>query len=240
MNVRSLLQRIPFQPLDINCLYFLEYAGIPPRHPAALRGRAEVRRGTLEDLEGLTQCQDKRAAFVNRFKAGDYCAVAVIDGRIIGYQWFCDRPGYVEERYSCEIEVPSDTLYEYDIFIVPEHRLSGLWFKFHCLYLRELMQVLNRQRVIGIVDYGMRLSMNTHLRFGFTLYRRVVVIKVFGKTICIGKAIPGGKAALPQWISGGETAGTRGADPVEPAPRRPLGTERTIGAAHATNASRTT
>ena len=240
LNVRSLLQRVPFQPLDINCLYCLEYAGIPPRHPAALRGRAEVRTGTLEDLEGLTQCQDKRAAFVNRFKANDYCAVAVINGRIVGYQWFCERPVYMEERYGCEIDVPPDTLYEYDIFILPEYRLSGLWFKFHCLYLRELMQALNRQRVIGIVDYGMRLSMNTHLRFGFSLYRRVVVIQAFGKTICIGKAIPGGKGALPRWISGGETAGTRGADRGAPTPDRPLGTERAIGAAHATNASRTT
>lgn len=239
LNVRSLLQRIPFQPLDINCLYCLEYAGIPPRHPAALRGRAEVRRGTLEDLEGLTHCQDKRAAFVNRFEANDYCAVAVLDGRIIAYQWFCDRPVYIEERYGCAIDVPPDTLYEYDIFILPEYRLSGLWFKFHCLYLRELMLALKRQRLIGIVDYGMRLSMNTHLRFGFTPYRRIVVIKVFGKAICTGKALPGGKAGLPQRISGGETAGTRGAD-RNPAADRPLGTERAVGAAHATNASRAT
>ena len=50
LNVRSLLQRIPFKPLDVNCLYLLEYVGIPPEHPGSLRGRAEVRRGTLEDL----------------------------------------------------------------------------------------------------------------------------------------------------------------------------------------------
>lgn len=239
LNVRSLLQRIPFKPLDINCLYFGEYLGIPPPHPGSLRGRAEVRTGTLEDLEGLTRCQDKRQAFLNRFKAKDYCAVAVLDGRIVGYQWFCVRPLYVEERYRCRIEVPRDTVYEYDIFILPEHRLGGLWFKFHCLYLRELMLALKRQRLIGIVDYGMRLSMNTHLRFGFTPYRRIVVIKVFGKAICTGKALPGGKAGLPQRISGGETAGTRGAD-RNPAADRPLGTERAVGAAHATNASRAT
>jgi hypothetical protein len=100
------------------------------------------------------------------------------------------------------------------------------------------MQALNRQRVIGMVDYGMRLSMNTHLRFGFTLFRRVVVVQIFGKSICFGKAIPGGKAALPRWISGGETAGTRGSDRAEPAHVGALGTERAIGAAHATNASR--
>jgi hypothetical protein len=240
LNVRSLLQKIPFNPLEINCLYFLEYVGIPPQQPGALRGRAEVRMGSIEDLDGLTQCQDKRLAFVNRFKANDHCAVAVIDGRIVGYQWFCDRPVYEEERYSCRIEVPADAVYEYDIFILPEHRLGGLWFKFHCLYLSELMRRRHRQRIIGMVDYGMRLSMNTHLRFGFRLFRRVFVMKIFGKSICLGSAIRGDQAALPRWISGGERAGTRGSEGAEPASLRGLGTERAIGAAHATNASRTT
>jgi hypothetical protein len=205
LNVRSLLQRIPFKPLDINCLYFLEYAGIPPSPPGFLRGRAEIRRGTLADLEGLTHCQDKRRDFLNRFKANDHCAVAVIDGRIVGYQWFCARPLYVEERYACSIEVPPDAVYEYDIFIVPEHRLAGLWFKFHCLYLRELMGQLHRQRVIGMVDYGMRLAMNTHLRFGFTLVRQVVVIRLFGRSFCVPRAIRGDRASRPRWITGGET-----------------------------------
>ena len=201
LNVRSLLQCIPFTPLDVNCLYFLEYVGLPPQHPGFLRGRAEVRTGTLEDLEGLTQCQDKRLTFLSRFEANDYCAVAVVDGRIVGYQWFSDGPLYVEERYSCRIEVPRDTVYEYDIFILPEHRLAGLWFKFHCLYLRELMGRLHRQRVIGMVDYGSRLSMNTHLRFGFTPFRRVVVLKIFGQSICLGRDLRGDQASRPRWVS---------------------------------------
>lgn len=235
LNVRSLLQRIPFKPLHINCLYFLEYAGIPPSHSAFLRGRAEIRRGTLEDLEGLTQCQDKRQVFLNRFKANDHCAVAVIDGRIVGYQWFCARPLYVEERYGCTIEVPSDAVYEYDIYIVPEHRLGGLWFKFHCLYLRELMGRLDRQRVIGMVDYGMRLAMNTHLRFGFTLVRRVVVIQIFGKSLCVARAIRGDRASLPRWITGGQTARPWAPQRAESPPPGAARTATVIGAAHATN-----
>lgn len=212
LNVRSMLQRIPFTPIDVNCLYFLEYAGIPPQHPGFLRGRADVRRGTLEDLEGLTRCHDNRRAFLNRFKANDYCAVAIVDGRIVGYQWFCTRPVYLEERYACRVEIPRDAVYEYDIFIVPEHRLSGLWFKFHCLYLTELMGQLRRQRVIGMVDYGMRLSMNTHLRFGFRLFRRVVVIRIFGKSICMERAVPGDRASLPRWVSGGGAAAPLGSE----------------------------
>ena len=236
LNVRSLLQRIPFKPLDINCLYFLEYAGIPPLQPGFLRGRAEIRRGTLDDLEGLTQCQDKRRAFLKRFEANDHCAVAVIDGRVVGYQWFCARPLYVEERYACTIEVPPDAVYEYDIFIVPEHRLAGLWFKFHCLYLRELMGRLHRQRVIAMVDYGMRLAMNTHLRFGFTLVRRVVVIQIFGKSFSVARASRGSRAARARWIPGGDTGGTRGPERAESCSFGTARTEPAVGAARATNA----
>jgi hypothetical protein len=235
LNVRSVLHRIPFKPLEINCLYFLEYVGIPPSHSTFLRGRAEIRRGTLEDLDGLTQCQDKRRTFLSRFEANDHCAVAVIDGRIVGYQWFCARPRYVEERYACPIEIPPDAIYEYDIYIVPEHRLGGLWFKFHCLYLRELMERLQRKRVIGMVDFGMRLAMNTHLRFGFTLARRVVVIQIFGKSIRIGKDIRGDRASRPRWITGGQTARPWAPERAEPPSLGVARTAPAIGAAHATN-----
>jgi hypothetical protein len=204
LNVRSVLLRIPFQPLDVNCLYFLEYVGLPPQPAHVRRGRAEVRSATPQDLEGLAWCQDKQPAFRNRFRANDQCAVAVIDGRVVGYQWFCERPVYVEERYACRIALPPDAVYEYDIFILPEHRLAGLWFKFHCLYLRDLMERRDRRRVVGMVDYGMRLSMTTHLRFGFTLFHRIVVIKMFGITISIGKDLRGDKAGLPRWIWSGD------------------------------------
>jgi GNAT superfamily N-acetyltransferase len=233
VNLRSLLQRIPFKPLDINCLYFLEYVGIPPQHANFLRGRAEVRSATLQDLEGLTKCQNKLLTFLKRFKSDDYCVVAVLDGRIVGHQWFCDKPFHVEEVYSYKIEVPPDAIYAYDIFILPEHRLAGIWFKFHCLYLRELMQKLQRHKIIGMVEYGSRLSMNTHLRFGFKLFRRVLVIKMFGKSMFIRRTFRGQTVALPRWISFAENAVPRGPKRAEVPPAR---TKPTIGSVHTTNA----
>jgi GNAT superfamily N-acetyltransferase len=196
--LRSLLQRIPFRPLDINCLYFLEYDGIPPPHVHLLRGRAEVRRATLQDLEALTRCQDKRLAFLNRFKSNDHCVVAVLDGQVVGYEWFCDKPVYVEERYLYTIDVPPDAIYAYDVFILPEHRLTGIWLKFKSLYLRDLMQTLQRQRVIGTVDYANRISMNTLLRFGFRLFGVLFVFKVFGKAVFLRRNLRGAQVALPR------------------------------------------
>ena len=201
VNLGSLLQLIPFRPLELNCLYLLEYEGIPPRQASLLRGSAEVRTATVRDLEGLTACQNRRQAFLDRFRAQDHCVVAVVEGRIVAYQWFCVRSSYREERYGYELEIAPDEIYEYDVFILPEFRLAGIWFKFHCLYLKDLMERQRRRRIIGMVDYGNRLAMNTHLRFGFRIFRRVFVIKLFGRSTFLGRALAADRAALPGWIS---------------------------------------
>jgi hypothetical protein len=195
--LRTMLQRIPFKPLDVNELYFMEYAGIPSGDTNLQRGRVNVRRANLGDLEGLVACQNTRDAFLKRFESNDYCVVAVFDGRIVGYEWFCDKPSYVEERYALEIAVPPDAIYAYDGFILPEHRLGGVWMKFQSVYLRELMQKLQRQKVLTTIDYGNSLSMNTHLRFGFKLVRKVFAIKIFGKSFFFRATLAKNHAALP-------------------------------------------
>ena len=203
VNLGSLLRSIPFSPLDVNCLYFLEYLGVPAQNPALLRGPGTVRSGTLQDLKGLTKCQDRPRAFLHRFQAKDHCVVAEADGQIVAYQWFCDNPFYVEERYGYRIEVPPDTIYEYDVFILPAYRLGGIWFKFHCLYLKDLMERLHRRRIVGMVDYGNRMSMSTHLRFGFRVFRRVAVVKLLGKSFFFEKSFRGDELAMPAWMRPG-------------------------------------
>jgi len=207
VNLGALLELIPFRPLEINCLYLLSYEGLPPRDAALLRGPGAVRSATQQDMEGLLKCQDRPLAFANRFRANDTCAVAEVEGRIVAHQWFCVRPSYTEERYGYEIEVPADAIYEYDVFILPEYRLAGIWFKFHCLHLRELMERLDRRRIIGMVDYGNRLSMNTHLRFGFKPFRRVFVVRLFGSVFFLGKNLVGDRQAPPRWVSSGRVRG---------------------------------
>ncbi|HYX69843.1 MAG TPA: hypothetical protein VE825_11965 [Terriglobales bacterium] len=182
--MRRLLQRVPLAPLDINRLCFLEYLGIPSSQGAwpGNRNGTSVRDATLEDLEGIAGCQDTPQAFLKRFRAHDYCAVALAGDRIVGYQWFCEHPCHIEERYAYKITVPSDTIYTYDAFILPEYRLTGIWVKFQVCYLRQLMQRLRKKRILTMVDHGNRLSMGTHLRFGYRPLRSVLVTKVFGKS----------------------------------------------------------
>jgi len=180
--LRNLLQRIPFKPLDVNCVYFLEYTGIPRRDAAFSRGGCDVRSATLDDLPGITECQKTPETFLRRFQVHDHCVVAVVDGRIVGYEWFCDKPAHIEERYSYEIKIPGDAIYAYDAYILPGHRLSGIWLKFKIIYLRDLMESLHKTKIIVMIDRGNRMSMSTHLRFGFKVVREVFVLKLFGRT----------------------------------------------------------
>ncbi len=236
VNLGSLLRSIPFTPLDVNCLYFLEYLGLPPQNPNLLRGPGAVRDATVQDLEGLTKCQDRPLAFLNRFKADDHCVVAVADGQIVAYQWFCAKPFYVEERYAYRIDVPPDTIYEYDVFILPAYRLGGLWFKFHCLYLKELMQRLQRRRIIGMVDYGNRISMSTHLRFGFRVFRRVAVVKLFGKSFFIEKTFRADEFEAPGWMGGARGPRARGPERPEPSSTSSAAKRPAVGSVHGCDA----
>jgi hypothetical protein len=184
VTFRRLMQRIPLAPLDVNRLYFLEYAGIPYHNGAVVGSRhgTIVRDATPEDLQGITGCQNTPQAFLKRFRAHDYCAVAVAGSRIVGYQWFCDHSCHIEERYGYKITLPPDTIYAYDAFILPQYRLTGIWVQFHSSYLRHLMQRLRKKRILTMVDHGNQLSMNTHLRFGYSPVYVVMVTKVFGKS----------------------------------------------------------
>jgi GNAT superfamily N-acetyltransferase len=182
---RRILHRIPHTPLDLNCLYFLEYRGIPPDESATHGERSgpEVRGAIREDFENLDEEDENRHPFLTRIDSSERCVLALRQGRIVGYQWFCDHAVHMEERYSIRIDIPADSIYTYDAFISPEFRLTGIWVKFQSLYLRGLMQKLGKSRIITMVDRGNLLSLATHLRFGYRPFRRVLVAKVFSKSL---------------------------------------------------------
>jgi len=187
--LQTLLSKVPFQPVGVGWFYALQFNGVPMRNPRLKRGPGDVRGGTLGDIEGMARCENKREEiFLRRLTNGDHCAVAIINDRIVGYEWFCDKPFHLEERYLHRVNIPSDAIYAYDAYILHEYRLRGLWLKFK-EYLADLMQKLGRNKIITMIEYGNRLSMNTHLRFGFKPYRSVLVIKFFGKKIFIERSI---------------------------------------------------
>jgi len=87
---QKILRRVPFTPIDIGKLCFLRLNTVPRVPAGLLRGPGVVRSGSPDDLENLVKLRDQRAIFLKRFASGDRPVVAEVDGRIVGYEWFCE------------------------------------------------------------------------------------------------------------------------------------------------------
>jgi GNAT superfamily N-acetyltransferase len=178
---RKVAHLVPFRPFDAAKLCFLRYDGVPRVPPALLRGRGIVRRGTPADVDALTALQHKRSIFASRFAAGDHCMVAVADGRIVGYEWLCERPIHLEGEWLYPIRIPPGCVYAYDAYIDPAFRNGGVWLRFKA-YLGEWMTVRGMRAVITFVEHGNAASWRTHLRFGFVPTMTVRAVRVCGRT----------------------------------------------------------
>ena len=176
---QKLLRRVPFRPIDIGQLCFLRLNGVPSVPPSMVRGHADVRFATMRDLDGLARLQDKRAIFRVRFAEGDRCVVAIIDDRIVGYEWFSDSLIHHEAAWGYPITIPGGFVYAYDAFIDPAYRNTGLWLRFKAS-LAEWMAARGKRGVLTFVDYGNWPSLRTHLRFGFEPTESVVAVRVIG------------------------------------------------------------
>lgn len=167
-----------FGSIQVRKFYLLEFAGLP--NIIKTRGAGLVRKGLVSDIPEMANLDyyGKQGIFVDRFSSGDHCVAAVANGNIIGYEWFSCNLSHREERYLYTIPVPDNAIYAYDAFLVPAYRGSGVWIKFK-KYLGELMRAQARRRIITLIDAENRLSLNTHIRFGFTACSSIVLIKVF-------------------------------------------------------------
>jgi GNAT superfamily N-acetyltransferase len=180
--VRGVCRLIPFRPFDVARLRFLTFAGVPRVPAAMLRGRAQVRAGTRSDIPGLALLQQTPEIFAARFDDGDHCVVAVAAGRVVGYEWFCDRSIHREAEWGYPIPVPAGSVYAYDAYIDRAYRNSGLWLRFKA-YLGDWMAMHGKQQVITFVDDGNEASWRTHLRFGFRPADTVLAVRILGRRI---------------------------------------------------------
>ena len=187
--LQKVLRRIPFGPLDVNCLHCLEYFADSCDQGGLRDEGILIRAGTPADLPRMSECGNFPERLSERFAAQEHCVVAMMGDRVIGYQWFCDKPSRIEERYGYTVEIPSDAIYGYDAFVLPEYRRAKVWTRFHTFYLKDLLTHLRRRRVIVMVDQGNSISMIAHLRVNYCLYRKIYIAKLFGKSVWISKAV---------------------------------------------------
>jgi GNAT superfamily N-acetyltransferase len=182
--LQKALRQVPFRPVDVGKLCFLRLDEVPRVPPARLRGAGRIRPGHRDDLNALTELRDQRATFLERFDAGDHCVVAEVDGRVVGYEWFCAASTHLEESWGYRITIPEGFVYAYDAYIDPRYRNTGVWLRFKA-YLGAWMAQSGKRGVLTFVDYGNRASLGTHLRFGFKPAVNVLAVKVLGLMICL-------------------------------------------------------
>jgi len=176
---QKLLRRVPLRPVDVGKLCFLRLDGVPTVPRAMLRGHARVRFATANDLAALAALQDKTRLFRARLAEGDRCIVALVDGRVVGYEWFSDNPVHRETAWGYPITIPGGYIYAYDAYIDPAYRNTGIWLRFKS-HLAEWMTGCGKRGVLTFVDYGNWPSLRTHLRFGFEPTENVLALRVIG------------------------------------------------------------
>ena len=176
---QKLMRRVPLRPIDIGKLCFLQLNGVPRVPPSMLRGSATVRFATVADIDELASLQDKKEIFRKRFTEGDRCVVAIVDNRIVGYEWFSDSSIHHEAAWGYHITIPGGFVYAYDAYIDPAYRNTGVWLRFKA-YLAEWMTACGKRGVLTFVDYGNWPSLRTHLRFGFQPTESVIALRVIG------------------------------------------------------------
>ncbi len=193
--LQTILGKLSFGFVDVSQFYLVQFRHTPQQRNLPPRGRGHVRAARPEDAYEMGQFENKHEIFLRRFAAKEHGVVAIVDGKIVAYEWLSAKPFHVEERHLYTINIPSNAFYAYDAYILPEYRMSGLWLKLK-LYSFDLMGNLGRDTVISFVNQENRLSMNTHLRFGFVPFRMVYGARFFRKAIFREIAIQGiGKAA---------------------------------------------
>jgi hypothetical protein len=180
--LQNILGKIPGEPVNVSRFYLVQFHNTPQRRSPPSRGRGHVRAARPEDAYEMGQFENKHEIFLRRFAAKEHGVVAIVDGKIVAYEWLSDKPFHIEERHLYKIDIPPNALYAYDAYILPEYRMSGIWFKLK-LYSFDLMGKLGRDTVISFINQENRLSMNTHLRFGFVPFRRVYGARFFRKAI---------------------------------------------------------
>lgn len=180
--LQTILGKLSFGFVDVSQFYLVQFRNTHQQRNLPHRGRGHVRAARPEDAYEMGQFENKHEIFLRRLAAKEHGAVAIVDGKIVAYEWLSDKPFHFEERHLYTITIPPNALYVYDAYILPEYRMNGIWLKLK-LYSFDLMGKLGRDTVISFINQENRLSMNTHLRFGFVPFRRVYGARFFRKAI---------------------------------------------------------
>ena len=134
---------------------------------ASLASDLSVREALAIDLDGLSRLFPHNASrYAERMRLGDQCLLILRGADVIGMTWIgfdLDAP----RELGCAIHMPVGSCWEYDTFVLPEHRSLGAF----AFLMRELFRRLPARgigRVFAAVGHLNRASRVAHGRLGFT------------------------------------------------------------------------
>jgi hypothetical protein len=165
--VQALLYRFTAKFIYLDCLLMLELPKLPVFSDRLIRGRGQVREAVAADIDEMSLCEGKPShLFKERFERGDFAVVGLIDGKVVGYEWFSTRDYYYDEHYHFGFKLEPGHVFAYDGYISVEYRVTGFYPKFK-QFLAQKMVEMNLTTVVCLVDVNNRVAKNTCLRSGF-------------------------------------------------------------------------
>ncbi len=176
--LQAFLHRFTFKFIYLDCLLMLELSKLPVFSDRLIRGRGVVRSATAEDINEMSLCEGKPPhVFKERFERGDFAVVGLIDGQLVGYEWFSTRDYFYDEHFQFGFDMEPGQVLIYDGFINAEYRLTGFFPKFYQFLARKMVE-MNLTTVISLVDVNNRLAKNTSFRSGFKHVATYWIVKL--------------------------------------------------------------
>ncbi len=178
--VQAVFIRFTAKFIYLDCLLLLELSQLPVFSDRLIRGRGQVREAVAGDIHGMSLCEGKPPhLFKERFERGDFAVVGLIDGKVVGYEWFSIRDYYYDEHYHFGFNLEPGHVFAYDGYISVEYRVTGFYPKFK-QFLAQKMVEMNLTTVVCLVDVNNRVAKNTCLRSGFKHIATYWVVKLAG------------------------------------------------------------
>lgn len=186
--LKRILARVGWLPVNLNIYYFFKYAGMPDsilEH----RFRGTVRWANANDVSLIANSygRDRIDELRRRLNESERCILAINRlGEVAGFGWVTEKNEHWESSSKCIFKIPEGTIYTYNWYIEPQYRLTGLWV--------GMMNFLFESGIYD-ADHGLMAyiahknfpSIRAHIRFGFELYHRKVILTVGSRAISFDK-----------------------------------------------------
>jgi hypothetical protein len=139
----------------------------------------------------LTECfkNDLNRLFKQRFKNNELCLIAISnDGHAAGFGWITKYSQHRDDASKCLFSFPEGALYTYNWYIDPKYRLTGLRIGF-MKHIIDSNHYNPSKGIIVFIAHNNIPSFKTHIRYGFKLFQRKVILTSFNMAVFFDKSL---------------------------------------------------